>query len=61
MIILKNARLIGPLTEGYDGQYADIWVDNGRIAEIRPLGWTPSGSGLCPEGVIPLSLHRLHF
>ena len=51
MIIIKNARLIGPLTEGYDGQYADIWVDNGRITEIRPQGWTPSGSGLYPEGV----------
>lgn len=51
MIIIKNARLIGPLTEGYDGQYADIWVDNGRIAEIRPQGWTPSGNGIYPEGV----------
>lgn len=39
MLIIKNARLIGPLTEGYDGQFADIWVKDGRIAEIRPEGW----------------------
>ena len=49
MVIIKNARLIGPLTEGYDGQFADIWTDGGRIVEIRPEGWSPAGDGSLPE------------
>ena len=50
MVIIRNARLLGPLTEGYDGMYADIWTEGGRIIEIRPEGWTPSGNGQYPEG-----------
>lgn len=50
MVIIRNARLLGPLTEGYEGMYADIWTEGGRIIEIRPEGWTPSGNGQYPEG-----------
>ena len=49
MLIIRNARLLGPLTEGYDGQSADIWIENGRISEIRPEGWTPACSGTGTE------------
>lgn len=39
MILFKNCRLIKELTEGYDGEYADILVDdNELIAKIEPPG-----------------------
>ena len=38
MLVLKNARLIPTLTEGYDGQTADVIVDGARIHELRPCG-----------------------
>ena len=50
MMIIKNARLLGPLTDGYEDQFADIWVENGKIAEIRPTGWSPACSSALPEG-----------
>lgn len=45
MLIIQNARLLGPLTEGYDGQFADLWIEDGGIREIRPEGWNPGCSG----------------
>ncbi len=45
MLIIQNARLLGPLTEGYDGQFADLWIEDGVIREIRPEGWNPGCSG----------------
>ncbi|MBR4075023.1 MAG: hypothetical protein IKK22_06345, partial [Firmicutes bacterium] len=44
MLIIKNARLLGPLTEGYDLPLGDLWIDGGKILEIREPGWTPSES-----------------
>ena len=38
MIILKNCRLIPELTEGYEGEYADILVEDGKIAQIAAPG-----------------------
>ena len=38
MILLKNCRLIGELTEGFDGEYADIFIEEGIIKEIRKPG-----------------------
>ncbi|MGN0713568.1 MAG: amidohydrolase family protein [Anaerovoracaceae bacterium] len=46
MLIIQNARLLGPLTEGYDGQFADLWIEDGVIREIRPEGWNPGCSGM---------------
>lgn len=45
MLIVKNARLVGALTEGYEDTFADIWIDGGRIMELRRPGWTPAESG----------------
>lgn len=36
MIVLKNARLVPELTEGFDERYGDIVIDDGIIKEIRP-------------------------
>jgi len=44
MLIIKNARLLAPLTEGYDLPMADIWMDGGKIIEIREPGWIPQES-----------------
>ena len=38
MLVLKNARLIPELTEGFDGTCADIVIDGGVIEEIRSAG-----------------------
>lgn len=36
MIVLKNARIIPELTPGFEGQYADIIIEEEKIAEILP-------------------------
>lgn len=36
MLVLKNARLIPELTEGYGERFGDVVVDGGIIADIRP-------------------------
>lgn len=38
MTLLKNCRVIPELTEGYDGQFADILIDGKFIAGICALG-----------------------
>lgn len=38
MLILRNCRLIPELTEGFEGQYADLVLENKKIKEIRPAG-----------------------
>lgn len=38
MFVIKNCRLIPELTEGFDGQMADIVVDGKYISEILPAG-----------------------
>lgn len=38
MLVLKNARLVAALTEGYDGETADVVLENGRIRELLPCG-----------------------
>ena len=35
MIILRNARLLPALTEGFEGTFADIILENGIIQEIK--------------------------
>ena len=35
MLVLRNARIIPELTEGYDSDRADIVIDNGIIQEIK--------------------------
>lgn len=65
MLVLKNARLIPELTEGFDGTCADIVIDDGVIEEIRPAGSVSapsaqvidlSGKTLIP-GLIEAHLH----
>jgi imidazolonepropionase-like amidohydrolase len=36
MIVLRNARIIPELTEGYEDMYADLILDSGRIQNILP-------------------------
>lgn len=36
MIILRNARLIPELTEGYEGRTGDVVIEDGVIQEIKP-------------------------
>lgn len=38
MIALRNCRVIGALTEGYDKEYADILLSEREIQQIRPCG-----------------------
>lgn len=38
MLVLKNARLIPELTEGYTETTADVVVEGSQIADIRPAG-----------------------
>ncbi len=38
MLILKNARLIPELTEGYEEKSADVVIEDGKITEIVPAG-----------------------
>ena len=35
MIILRNARLLPVLTEGFEGNFADIILEDGIIQEIK--------------------------
>lgn len=35
MLVLRNARIIPELTEGYDSDRADIVIDNEIIQEIK--------------------------
>lgn len=68
MLLLKNARLISYLTEGYDNSMADVLIENDRIADILPTGTvTPEqaqvidlgGKTILP-GMIDLHMH-LYF
>lgn len=36
MLVLRNARLIPQLVEGFEGQTGDVIVENGVIQEIKP-------------------------
>lgn len=36
MLVLRNARLIQELTEGYEDRYGDVVIDQGVIQEIKP-------------------------
>ena len=38
MTILHNCRLVSALTEDYDGEFADVTLENGRIEGIYPVG-----------------------
>ena len=38
MILIKNARLIGALTEGYDSQMADVMIEGNKIKSISACG-----------------------
>ena len=42
-LAIRNARLVSALTEGYDGQQADLLIEGGRIAGIFPVGKDLSG------------------
>ena len=55
MIVLRNARLVEELVEGYDGKYADIVIDNGIIQEVKPPKTVGCGEVLDMTGktVIP--------
>lgn len=38
MILIKNCRLVKALTEGYDGETADVYVEGNKIAKIQAAG-----------------------
>lgn len=62
MLVLKNCRLVTELTEGYDGEYADIAVENGIISGIYSQGGAPEGESVDMGGktVLP-GLFDLHM
>ena len=37
-MIIKNARLVPFLTEGYEGEYADVYTEENEISDLRPAG-----------------------
>lgn len=43
MLILKNCRLIPELTEGFDGNAADLVLEGSKIEGIYPSGMAPAG------------------
>ena len=55
MLVLRNARLIPELTEGYQGSHGDIVIENGIIQEIKPEKTVSGGSVVDMDGrtVIP--------
>ena len=55
MLILRNARLIPELTEGYYKSHGDIIIEDGIIQEIRPEKTTSGDSVIDMNGmtVIP--------
>lgn len=66
-LAIRNARLVSALTEGYDGDQADLLIEDGRITGLFPVG---HDFGSCDEidaagrTVLPgmLDLHtHLHF
>lgn len=46
MIILRNARIVPELTPGYEGDRADIVVNEEEIAEILPAKTAKGGTVL---------------
>lgn len=42
--VFRNCRLIPQLTEGTDLKSADVWIQDGRIAEITPAGQKETGT-----------------
>jgi len=66
-LVIRNARLIPALTEGYDGQQADLLIEDGKIAGIFPAGHDcgdyeeidAAGRTVLP-GLLDLHTH-LHF
>lgn len=68
MLIIKNAKLIDFLTEGYEGETADILCDGERIVKIAPVGtdfgakaqvFDAAGKTVMP-GLIDLHVHLLY-
>ena len=66
-LAIRNARLVSALTEEYDGDQADLLIEDGRITGLFPVG---RDFGSCDEidaagrAVLPrrLDLHTpLHF
>lgn len=55
MIVLRNARILPELTEGFEGTSADIVIDGGLIQEIKPACSAAGGEVLDMTGktVIP--------
>lgn len=43
MLTLKNCRLIPELTEGFDGNAADLVLEGSKIEGIYPAGMAPAG------------------
>ena len=37
-LAIRNARLVSALTEGYDGDQADLLIEDGRITGLFPVG-----------------------
>ena len=63
MVVLKNARILPELTEGFDGDRADIVIENGLIQEIKAPGtvaaadaYDMTGKTVIP-GLIEAHLH----
>lgn len=66
--ILRNARLIPYLTEGYAGEYADILISDGIIEAIMPPGTAvediksaDAGSKTVMPGMFDLHMHLDFF
>lgn len=57
MLVLKNARLIPELTEGYGERFGDVVVDGGIIADIRPANSVSASEeeviDLCGKTLMP--------
>ncbi|MBQ6622367.1 MAG: amidohydrolase family protein [Mogibacterium sp.] len=68
MEVIRNARLVSFLTEGYDGETADLLLEDGKISRIVPTGTIPAsvpgydaaGKTVLP-GMIDLHMHLYFF
>lgn len=69
MLVLRNCRLIGELTEGYNFEYGDILIHDGKIERIEAKGYQYNiagaeeldvGNMTVLPGIIDLHVHLVY-
>ena len=53
-MVLKNCRVLSPLTPGFEGEYADIRISGGYIDEVGKCSINPGGESIDMRGATVL-------